>query len=146
MKSRCIAVSQCTMQYHTIYVNCTLVFVFCVSCCFFNFILTVPLSFLSYIIQDMSLHSALLFNTPTSILSGSTQQTCNEPDQSAISNKNLNICCTFFLHSILLFNTSVHSLRITSANLQYSCTSSSPCCYTFLYPLDFILCYFHGGL
>ena len=72
----------------------------------FYFILTVSLSFPSNIIQDMSLHSALLFNTPTSILSGSTQQTCNVPSQSAISNKNLNICCTFFLHSTLLFNTS----------------------------------------
>ena len=72
----------------------------------FYFILTVPLSFPSNIIQDMSLHSALLFNTPTSTLSGSAQQTCNEPGQYAISNKNLNICCTFFLHSTLLFNTS----------------------------------------
>ena len=83
---------------------CKLYTCFCFLCflLFFYFILTVPLSFPSNIIQDMSLHSALLFNTPTSILSGSTQQTCNEPGQSAISNKNLNICCTFFLHSTLL--------------------------------------------
>ena len=84
----------------------------------FYFILTFPLSFPSNIIQDMSLHSALLFNTPTSILSGSTQKTCNEPGQSAISNKNLNICCTLFLHSTLLFNTPT---SILSGSTQQTC-------------------------
>ena len=58
--------------YHTIDVNCTLVLcVFLLLFLFFSFILTVPLFFPSNIIQNMSLHSALPFNTSTSTLSGS---------------------------------------------------------------------------
>ena len=108
MKSRCTAVSQYTMQYHTIYINVHL-FLFSVFFVVFYFILTVRLSFPSNIIQDMSLHSALLFNTPTSTLSGSAQQTYNEPGQ---------ICCTFFLHSTLLFNTSSLTCTLSGSAQQ----------------------------